>query len=152
MTPPGHQVCDLPSAGVVSGPAPRVPGEHWLDISNPLKRGFTRSYGGPGVGGHAGESWPIASGMDLGADAGTPPYAAFGGTITGWFTDRIDERGPPPYGAQVTITSPDGKVAAFYTHFRDLPSWFKPGRERGRYVQPAAPRRRPAADGGSGAA
>ncbi len=122
MTPPGHQVCDLPSAGVISEAPPRSPGEHWLDISNPLKSGFTRSYGGPGVGGHTGDSWPIASGMDLGAPAGSALYAAFEG-----YMGRIDEKGPPRYGAQVTITSPNGKVAAFYTHFRDLPSWFKPG-------------------------
>jgi hypothetical protein len=134
-------VCDLPSAGVISSPSPPLPGEHWIDMSNPLRSGFTRSYGGPGVGGHTGDSWPISFGMDLGAEPGTPLYAAFEGTITGWFMDRIDEKGPPRYGAQVTITSPDGKIAAFYTHFRDLPAGFKRGYkvDRGEYMGTISP-------------
>jgi hypothetical protein len=138
VTPPGHSECEVPgpSPGTVSSPAPGG-----LDISSPLKSGFTRHHGGPGAGGHGGDLWQVAFGMDLGAPAGTSMYAAFDGKITGWFMDRIDEKGPPRYGAQVTVTSADGQVAAFYTHFRDLPSWMKLGAQvdRGDYLGDISP-------------
>jgi murein DD-endopeptidase MepM/ murein hydrolase activator NlpD len=112
-----------------------------LDIGSPIKSGFTRHHGGPGAGGHGGTVWQIAFGMDLGAPAGTSLYAAFDGKITGWFMDRIDETGPPRYGAQVEVTSHDGRLAAFYTHFRALPAWMKLGAtvDRGDYIGDVSP-------------
>jgi hypothetical protein len=103
--------------------------------------GFTRHHGGPGAGGHGGDLWQVAFGMDLGALAGTSLYAAFDGKITSWFMDRIDETGPPRYGAQVTVTSHDGRLAAFYTHFRELPGWMKHGAtvDRGDYIGDISP-------------
>jgi hypothetical protein len=139
VTPPGRSECEVPgpSAGTVS--TPDAPGG--IDISSPLKEGFTRHYGGPGAGGHGGDMWQVAFGMDLGAPPGTPLHAAFDGTITGWYMGRIDEKGPPRYGAQVTVTSSDGRLAAFYTHFRDLPGWMKPGAkvDRGDYLGDISP-------------
>ena len=140
MTPPGHSECEVPgpSAGTVSTPSTDGAA---IDISSPLKSGFTRHYGGPGAGGHGGDMWQVAFGMDLGAPPGTSLYAAFDGTITGWFMGRIDEKGPPRYGAQVTVTSTDGRLAGFYTHFRDLPDWMKPGAkvDRGDYLGDISP-------------
>jgi hypothetical protein len=138
VSPPGHSECEVP------GPPPGTPSSPepgGIDISSPLKSGFTRHYGGPGAGGHGGDMWQVAFGMDLGADAGTSLYAAFDGTITGWYMGRIDEKGPPRYGAQVTVTSDDGKLAAFYTHFRDLPDWMKMGApvKRGNYIGTISP-------------
>lgn len=82
--------------------------------------GFTRGYGGPNQGGHRGPDWYIQYGMDLGANVGTPVYAAFDGHVT------VFNRDVPPhdgvYGSQIFMRSPNDKMGGFYTHITDVPA------------------------------
>jgi murein DD-endopeptidase MepM/ murein hydrolase activator NlpD len=58
-------------------------GSFTIDVSAPVDgSGFTGGLGGPNQGGHVGPNWYIQYGMDIGANEGTPVYAAFDGHIT----------------------------------------------------------------------
>ncbi|MBB4200070.1 hypothetical protein CCR94_04525 [Rhodoblastus sphagnicola] len=93
-----------------------------INISAPLNpSGYTRGLGGPNQGGHVGPNWYIQYGMDLGADEGTPVYAAFDAHITRFQRHDPSADTDKVFGAQIFMRSPNDKMGAFYTHLTDVP-------------------------------
>lgn len=101
-----------------------------LDISNPYASGFERALGGPGVGGHIGESWFEAFGNDLAAPAGTIVRAVFDAKVTKVDRTHLDATTGPLYGAGIFLRAtsaglepdaPDG-AGCFYTHVTLAPA------------------------------
>jgi murein DD-endopeptidase MepM/ murein hydrolase activator NlpD len=98
-----------------------------IDMSAPVDpAGFTQGLGGPGQGGHSGE-WYNGFGMDLGAEEGTPVYAAFDAHVTVFHPHNPQVTTGPVYGAQIFMRSPNDMMGAYYTHISDVPSWLVAG-------------------------
>jgi murein DD-endopeptidase MepM/ murein hydrolase activator NlpD len=94
------------------------------DMSAPVDTsGFTSGLGGPGQGGHVGSSWYIQYGMDIGANEGTPVYAAFDGHITKFQPHNPATDSGSVYGAQIFMRAPNDRMGGFYTHMTDVPAW-----------------------------
>ncbi|MFD4907019.1 peptidoglycan DD-metalloendopeptidase family protein [Kitasatospora purpeofusca] len=99
-------------------------GAFFLDMSNPFPSGASGIFhGGPGEGGHVGNQWYEAFGMDFGAPAGIEVVAVFDAKVTdfkhptpapGVFGDQIWMR-----AANATLDPNDpGGVGIFYTHLQ----------------------------------
>jgi hypothetical protein len=84
--------------------------------------GFTRGFGGPNEGGHAGQSdWFNRYGMDIGGADGTPVYAAFDGHVTKFTPHTPATDDAKHYGAQIFVRSHNEMMGGFYTHLREVP-------------------------------
>ncbi len=101
--------------------------EFQIEISSPIREGFTEVYGGPNQGGHQPPNWYIQYGMDLGAAVGTAVYAAFSGHITRLNPDVPEQDTPKVYGAQIFIRAANDLMGAFYTHLSDVPEGLAAG-------------------------
>jgi murein DD-endopeptidase MepM/ murein hydrolase activator NlpD len=93
-----------------------------IDMSAPVDTsGFTSGLGGPNQGGHVGPNWYIQYGMDIGAEQGTPVYAAFDGHITRFQPHDPAADSGRVYGAQIFMRAPNEMMGGFYTHITDVP-------------------------------
>lgn len=101
-----------------------------IDMSAPVDPSGTRDgLGGPNQGGHVGPNWYIQYGMDLGADEGTPVYAAFDAHITKFQPHDPDADSGKVYGAQIFMRAPNDGMGAFFTHLTDIPDGIGVGTE-----------------------
>jgi hypothetical protein len=101
-----------------------------IDMSAPVDPSGARDgLGGPGQGGHTGPNWYIAFGMDLGADEGTPVFAAFDAHITKFQPHDPDADSGKVYGAQIFMRSPNDGMGAFCTHLTGTPDGLGVGTE-----------------------
>lgn len=99
-----------------------------IEMSAPVDQsGFTGGLGGPNQGGHTGPNWYIQFGMDIGADEGTPVYAAFDAHITKFQPHDPDADSGKVYGAQLFMRAPNDGMGAFYTHLTGTPDGLRPG-------------------------
>lgn len=99
-----------------------------VDLTSPLSVStFRQGYGGPNVGGHHGPHWYIQYGMDLGADAGSPVYAAFDAHVTRYTPHDPAADSGTVYGAQIFMRDASDRMGAFYTHLTDVPDGLGPG-------------------------
>jgi murein DD-endopeptidase MepM/ murein hydrolase activator NlpD len=60
--------------------------------------------------------------MDLGADEGTPVYAAFDGHVTRFQPHDPASDSGRVYGAQIFMRAPNDMMGGFYTHLTDVPA------------------------------
>jgi murein DD-endopeptidase MepM/ murein hydrolase activator NlpD len=94
-----------------------------IEMSAPVDQsGFRTGLGGPNQGGHVGPNWYIQYGMDIGADEGTPVYAAFDAHVTKFQPHDPATDSGKVYGAQIFMRSPNDGMGAFYTHITDTPA------------------------------
>lgn len=87
-----------------------------IKMSSPLRSGFIGNSGGPGMGGHKGDKWYIAFGMDLNAPAGTEVFSAFDGVVTVHNAHLPAADTTKEYGAQIFVRNTTGQMGGFYTH------------------------------------
>ncbi|WP_367325631.1 peptidoglycan DD-metalloendopeptidase family protein [Streptomyces sp. HUAS ZL42] len=94
-----------------------------IEMSAPVDpAGFRHGLGGPNQGGHVGPNWYIQYGMDIGADEGTPVYAAFDAHVTRFQPHDPAADSGKVYGAQIFMRAPNDGMGAFYTHITDTPA------------------------------
>ena len=99
-----------------------------IELMSPIGSGFTRSLGGPNVGGHVPPEWYIQFGMDLGAPDGTEVRASFDGHVSKFFPhDRTKDNGKV-FGAQIFVRDPSDRMGCFYTHLTEVPDTIAVGR------------------------
>jgi Peptidase family M23 len=107
-----------------------------LTFSSPISMPDASSWlGGPGVGGHAGQSdWTELYGNDFGAGVGEQVVAAFDCEIlpVGWFPDLVNgsSADKKKYGLQMIVANTGegaGRVQAYYTHINQIEQNIRPG-------------------------